>query len=62
MLINKLAKDIELNYYKDFRLFLEKEYSQMRVLDDDEIMGKVEREMLAGGLHLVFKKMIFIDR
>lgn len=34
----------------------------MRVLDDDEIMSKVEREMVAGGFHLVFKKMIFIDR
>lgn len=33
-LIPLLAKQINLKYYKDLRLLLEKEYSQ-RVLDDD---------------------------
>lgn len=33
-LINKLTKFIKLDYYKDFRLFLERDYAQ-RVLDDD---------------------------
>ncbi len=41
-LINKLAREIELNYHKDFRLFLEKDNAQ-RMLDDDEIITKVER-------------------
>ncbi len=61
VLVNKLVKEIGLNYYKDFRLFMEKEYSQ-RVLDDDEIMAKVEREVVTGKFSLVFRKMIFIDK
>lgn len=31
-------------------------------MDDDEIIGKVQRELLTGRFCLVFKKMIFIDR
>lgn len=61
VLINKLAREVGLGYYKDYRLFLEKEYSQ-RVLDDDEIILKVKRELLTGNFNLVFKKMIYIDR
>ena len=61
ILINKLAREIELNYHKDFRLFLEKDHAQ-RMLDDDEIIAKVEREMVTGKYNLVLKKMIYIER
>lgn len=60
-LINKLAREIGLNYHKDFRLFLEKDHSQ-RMLDDDEIIVKVERELMTGKYNLVLKKMIYIER
>ena len=55
-----IAKEINLKYYKDFRLVVEKEYSQ-RVLDDDELVHKVLGEVNRTRSCILFKKIIFID-
>ncbi|CAM6006609.1 unnamed protein product [Sphagnum balticum] len=39
-LVMNLAKKINLKYYKDFRLFLERDYA-CRLLDDDEYLPKI---------------------
>ena len=58
-LIEKLAQQLQLKYFKDFRLYLEREYFS-RLLDDDECLVKVAEEVKAGKYLLVLKKMIYL--
>jgi hypothetical protein len=58
-LIEGLAKQIELRYFKDFRLYLERDYAS-RLLDDDESLSKVAEEIKAGKYLLILKKMIYL--
>ena len=55
-----IAKNIDLKFFKDFRLFIEKEFYH-RVLDDDELATKVLNEIEVGKCQMMFRKMIYID-
>ena len=58
-LIELLALQINLKYYKDFRLQLERQYAG-RLLDDDECLSKIAEEVRLGNYLLVLKKMVYL--
>lgn len=58
-LIERLAHQISLKYFKDFRLCLEREYAG-RLLDDDECLSKVFEEIRLGKYLLILKKLIYL--
>jgi hypothetical protein len=58
-LIEQLAKQLGLRYFKDFRLVLEREYA-CRILEDDECLAKVLQEVHCGKYLLILKKTIYV--